>query len=198
MINAFNSILLYLICIFFVGCKSNTAHPDDFKSFSAGFEQLSIPANINDFAAFRKVLDEKKIETLFSDHYGMNETQDIPKDSVQCYYYGKYESKNYTVLLYKQIIFHSNVEIPKLIMNTYSHDGKKLDSLIALWNESKDSHSDVRTILRIQDDHSLDIKVIESELDDWHHVKNSEVKILKYLIEKNGKIIKIQEIKKDV
>ena len=183
--------------------NSNT----EFEKFSHHFKLIRFPFGVNDQLAFRNwdlkyCMDTNSI--IRYDLLNQHAEKEYPLKNLKeskCSYVGRYESKNYTVLLYKAYTAGAGNGNPEMFLATFTKDGNKKDEIIALWSEAEDPLHSQRVILNIPDSSQIDIKSIlkyNGFLKDKIVPKKTILRVLKYQIQKDGAIIKLQDISRNV
>ena len=90
---------------------------------------------------------------------------------------------------------------PKIILATFSKTGKKQDEIIALWNDDVNIEYSNSIVLKIVDSSRVEIKAIKrygESKNDLMVPGKIILNMIKYSIQKDGKIIKIQEFSQAV
>jgi hypothetical protein len=181
---------------------SDSKSQNEFEKFTNNFMQISFPFSLNDSIEFENWNANKLIDTNFLIRYDLNAELNKNENSIKnlkdfnCTYVGKYTINNIVILLYKTYTSEAGSGNPKIVLATFSKEGKKIDEIFALWNEAEDHLYIKRLILNILDNRNLEIKFIEknSEFirDELRLKKITENKIY-YRIEEDGKITKGEE-----
>ena len=194
-ISIFTMLLMLFSC-------SDSKSQNEFEKFTNNFMQISFPFSLNDSIEFENWNANKLIDTNFLIRYDLNAELNKNENSIKnlkdfnCTYVGKYTINNIVILLYKTYTSEAGSGNPKIVLATFSKEGKKIDEIFALWNEAEDHLYIKRLILNILDNRNLEIKFIEknSEFirDELRLKKITENKIY-YRIEEDGKITKGEE-----
>lgn len=163
--------------------------------------------SFNDHWVFRNWMKNDLIDTGSVERYGLVKSyvdSQFPLKSLydyQCSYVGRYETKSYDVLLYKMKTADTIGGKPKIILATFSKEGKKKDEIIGLWSDRNDSLYTNTLVLKIPDSSRVEIKSIvrqRDSLEDPIENQRTILKIMRFEIQKDGKIIKVEEYSKDV
>ncbi len=196
---------LFLMLTFY-SCKDKYDYTS-FENFSHRFKPIQVPINFNDHYVFKEWSKNDLIDSASVDKYELIEShvdKNLPIKNLreyQCSYIGRFGTKTYDVLLHKMKTGDTIGGKPKIILSTYSKDGKKKDEIIGLWSDDGNAEYTNATILKIVDSSKVEIKSIHrySELKNDQMVPGKIVlNMIKYDIQKDGKIIKIQEFSQPV
>lgn len=203
MIKYFSFLLLLLT---YSSCKVKSEYTD-FKNFSQRFKVIKLPVTYNDQWVFRNWIKNELIDTGSVERHGLVATfadRQLPLKSLhdyQCSYVGRFDTRYYEVLLYKMKTADTIGGKPKIILATFSKEGKKKDEIIGLWSDRNDSLYTNTLVLKIPDSSRVEIKSIvrqRDSLEDPIENQKTILKIMRFEIQKDGKIIKVEEYSKDV
>jgi hypothetical protein len=192
-----NLLLIFTLLFTWFGC-SVTGSKSDFEKFDNNFKQISFPLIINDSVAFESWNMENLIDTNYIKQFELIANcvnKDYPLKGLQdykCSYFGKYESENYTLLLYKTYTTEAGRGNPEIILATFTKDGKKKDEITALWNDAEDPLYNQRVTLNIPNNNKIEIKSRVKNngyLNGEIAPKKITEKVLSYTIQKDGKIL---------
>lgn len=195
---------IVLLLFLLVSCNGKNGS-GNFKEFSGNFKILRLPLSVNQQTVFRNWPDRDLIDTnLVSSFQLLNdlgETQ-YPLRHLReskCSYIGRLEAPGYTALIYKT---YSSLEgDPKLVLTTYTKEGKKQDQLIALQELKEDPEYKQNQVMQIKDSSRIEIKLLRQLKDSIPAInpaKEINVTMTGYQIQKDGKILKLHERTQEV
>jgi hypothetical protein len=199
-ISIFTMLLMLFSC-------SDSKSQNEFEKFTNNFIQISFPFSLNDSIEFENWNANNLIDTSFLILYDLNVELNKNENSIKnlkdfnCTYVGKYKLDNIVILLYKTYTSVAGSGNPKIVLATFSKEGRKIDEIFALWNEAEDHLYSKRVILNILDNRNLEIKFIEKNnefIKDELRLKKITENKLYYRIEEDGKITKGEESMKNV
>jgi hypothetical protein len=198
---------LYLLTLLLVVSCTVRNDYTDFKNFSHRFKQIKLPITFNDQWVFRNWMKNDLIDTGSVERHGLVTSYVdnlLPLKNLhdyQCSYVGRYETKTYEVLLYKMKTADTIGGKPKIILATFSKDGKKKDEITGLWSDRNDSLYTNTLVLKIPDSSRVEVKSIIKQretAEDQIENQKTILKIMRFEIQKDGKIVKVEEYSKDV
>jgi hypothetical protein len=196
----------FLLIILF-SCSAKKKAIDDFQKFSNRFQLINFPFVTNDLQLLRYWDKENLIDTNFVMQFGLTEKyadNENPQKNIsdyKCTYISTCEAKNYFVFLYKMYTSNIGNGKPVIALATFSKEGKKVDQMTAVWTEVQTEWVGHNIILTLLDNRRIEIKSITTDygyLNNQKVEKKKNLKLIQYEIDKDGKIIKLQEISNDV
>jgi hypothetical protein len=200
-------ILTAFALLFTLSSCIGTSEKMDFEKFTTNFNEIIVPFSVNDSLAFEDWPSKFLIDSISIKKYDLISKyshKEYPPKTIsdyQCSFFGRYNTEEYKVLLYKMFTTEAGRGNPEIVLVTFSSNGLKQDEMIVLWNDNEDPLYRRRITLSILNTSNFEIKSVlrrNGFLDKKLVPKSIVEKINHYMIGKDGKIIEGQEIVKDV
>ena len=199
-----NIFILYFLpfAIIILSCVNS-----QFDQFKNNFRNLKIPFSTSDSIDFIDWPSRDFIDATYIKEYQLLEKFIDKKypfkklESYQCSYFGKFDSRNFTVLAYKSYTTEAGRGNPIIVLATFSKAGEKKDNIIALWNDAEDPLYNQRVLLDILTTSKIIIRsivTVNGYLDGQVVPKRITEKSFIYSIDDEGKILKEKETSKIV
>lgn len=137
----------------------------NFDEFSSKFREINLPYQINDSIAFKNWNSPELIDTNYVKEYKLltqyvNRDYPLKLQDYKCSYIGRYQARDYVVLLYKTYTTEAGRGNPKIILVTFTVTGEKKDEITVLWNDAEDPLYNQRVTLVISNTNTLSVKSI--------------------------------------
>ncbi len=137
----------------------------NFDEFSSKFREINFPYQINDSLAFENWNSPDLIDTNYVKEYKLlaqHAKRDYPLklNDYKCSYIGRYQARDYVVLLYKTYTTEAGRGNPEIILVTFTVTGEKKDEITALWNDAEDPLYSQRVTLDIANSNTISVKSI--------------------------------------
>jgi hypothetical protein len=201
------NILTAFTLLFTLNSCIGVTEKKDFEQFTKNFNEIILPFSVNDSLAFEDWPSKFLIDSITIKKYDLISKyshKEYPPKTItdyQCSYFGKYNTEEFKVLLYRTFTTEAGRGNPEIVLATFSSNGLKQDEMIVLWNDNEDPLYSRRICLSILNASNFEIKSVLRKngfLDKKIVPKSIVEKINHYMIGKDGKIIVGKEIVKDV
>lgn len=130
-----------------------------------------------------------------------NRDYPLKLEDYKCSYIGRYQARDYVVLLYKTYTTEAGRGNPEIILVTFTVTGEKKDEITALWNDAEDPLFSQRVTLDISNSNTLFVKSIikyNGYLNGKIVLKKVTEKTLGYEINIEGFIVRKVSTEKDL
>lgn len=173
-----------------------------FDEFSSKFRDINFPLQIRDSIEFDKWNIDDTIAINYVKAYNliakyMYNEYPLELQDYRCTYIGKYKMDNFIVLLYKTLRTDAGNGSAILVITTFTDKGKKIDEVIALWDNVWDPLYFEKASLHIPNSSTFtitSIKEISGLLKDELVLKRVTERIINYEITKDGMIVERDDI----
>ena len=187
----------FFLIITMLNCTAQ-GKKSSFDEFSSKFREVRLPLQIRDSIEFYNWNSEDTIAINYVKDYNliakyMYNEYPMELQDYRCTYIGKYKMDNLLVLLYKTLTTDAGNGNAILVITTFTDKGRKIDEVIALWDNVWDPLYFEKESLHIPNGSTFtitSIKEISGLLKNELVLKRVTERIINYEITKDGTIVK--------